>query len=44
MLSTRLLSSQEKIADQPGQDTDHDPWPPTSGQCLAYVTKWWAAA
>ena len=26
MLSTRLLSSQEKIHDQPGRDTDHDQW------------------
>jgi len=27
MLNTRLLSSQEKIHDQPGRDTDHDQWP-----------------
>ena len=27
MLRARLLSSQEKIHEQPGQDTDHDQWP-----------------
>jgi hypothetical protein len=26
MLSTPLSSSQEKIHDQPGRDTDHDEW------------------